>query len=181
MADILRIEILSQAQVTPELDEQIDRLDHLAFHNESDHDDPEFNSIQWSSHDWVVLSWLGETLVSQLFLIDREILVGSASLRVAGVGGVATHPDYQHRGFGSQVQKASAQFMQKGMKVPFGLLICADETIPFYEKSGWKWVAPEMFFTQDNQPRRLETAVMILPLSSAPWPTGNIDLCGLPW
>ena len=181
MTDTLHIEILPHLQVTPELDEKIDHLDHIAFNSEDDHDDPEFDSIRWASHDWMVLGWLDEMLVSQLCLLKREILVGGAPVWVAGIGGVATHPDYQHRGLGSQIMAACPEFMAREIKVPFGLLICADETRPFYEKSGWQFVAPNLFYSQDNERRNLETCVMIFPLSAEPWPAGEIDLCGAPW
>ena len=176
----LQIEILHSDKISAGLDGQIDQLDHLAFSGES-HDDPEFNSIAWADHDWMALGFVDETLVSQFCLLKREILVGGAPLLVAGIGGVATHPDWQRRGLASRLLRASEAFMRDELRVPFGLLICADQTQPLYARCGWQTVAHSLNFTQNERQRQLDTCVMILPLANQPWPTGLIDLCGLPW
>jgi GNAT superfamily N-acetyltransferase len=97
------------------------------------------------------------------------------------VGGVATHPDWQHRGLASQVLRAAEVLMRDELKVPFGLLICEEKTQPVYRHCGWQAVALSLLFFQDGQRRTLETSVMVLPLSERPWPPGEIDLLGLPW
>ncbi len=77
--------------------------------------------------------------------------------------------------------RATESFMRDTMQVPFGLLICADETQAFYQLSRWQRVADALYFTQDKVRRPLQTCVMILQLTDQPWHTGEIDLCGLPW
>lgn len=176
----LEIRFLPVDQVSPELDRAIDTLDHLAFAGEQD-DDPKFASIEWGSPDWMVLGFLDGELVSQLCLHKREIAVGAERVWVAGVGGVATHPNWLRRGFASQALRASETFMRETLKVPFGLLVCADETQPVYARCGWQTVARALTFIQDEKPRSLETCVMILPLSNQAWPAGEINLLGLPW
>jgi GNAT superfamily N-acetyltransferase len=176
----LDIRFLPVDQVSPELDRAINTLDHLAFAGEQD-DDPEFASIEWGSPDWMVLGLQDGELLSQLCLHKREIAVGVERVWVAGVGGVATHPDWQKRGFAGQVLRASETFMRETLQVPFGLLVCADETQPVYARCGWQTVARKLIFIQDEKPRRLETCVMILPLSNQVWPFGEINLLGLPW
>lgn len=177
---MLEIRFLPVDQVSPELDRAIDTLDHLAFAGQTD-DDPEFASIEWGSPEWMVLGLLHGELVSQLCLHKREISVGAQRVWVAGVGGVATHPAWLRRGFASQVLRATETFMRDELKVPFGLLVCADETQPVYARCGWHTISQALVFIQDGQPRILETCVMILPLTGQPWPTGEINLLGLPW
>jgi nodulation protein A len=178
----LRIEFIPETQVAPELNLRIDALDHLAFSNpDQEHDDPELKSIEWSSHDWMALGWMNDELASQLCLLKRKILVGEENVWVAGVGGVATHPRWQKQGFASQLMRATEMYLCNEIRVPFGLLVCADETRPFYEGNGWKPVANELEFVQNNKTRTLKTCVMILPLSDQPWPPGKINLRGLPW
>jgi nodulation protein A len=175
----LKIEFLPESLVKPELNQRIDTLDHLAFANLDG--DAQLSGIEWSSHDWMELGWLEHELVSQLCLLKREISVGAERVGVAGIGGVATHPRWQRQGLASQLMGAAEKYMQDEIRVPFGLLVCADETRPFYKKNGWKFVANELVFIQNNEPRMLKTCVMILPLSDQPWPSGKINLCGLPW
>jgi predicted acetyltransferase len=179
--DSLQVKILSTAQISTKLDQNINQLDHLAFNAESENVDQEFTSIEWSSHEWMALGFIGGDLVTQLCLLKREVLVGGQSVWVAGIGGVATHPNWRRRGLASQLLRASETFMQAKICTPFGLLICADETQPVYAHCGWQTVAKSLTFVQDGQPRKLDTCVMILPLVNQPWPTGEINLCGLPW
>jgi GNAT superfamily N-acetyltransferase len=180
--DTLEIEIIPADQVSSELDSQIDQLDRLAFGGDGDIDnDPEFSGIQWSSPDWMALGFQGEELVTQLCLPKRQITVGVEKIWVAGIGGMATHPNHHHKGYGSALLKAAETFMRDQLKVPFGLLICASETRRFYELAYWQLVADALYHEQGDQKRILHTSVMILQLENQTWPVGEIDLCGLPW
>jgi predicted N-acetyltransferase YhbS len=183
MQPSIEITFLHITEISPDLSQRMDALDHLAF--ASDHDslpDPEFDSIDWSSpHEWCVLGWLDGELVSQLNILKREILVDGEKVWVAGIGGVATHPKWQRHGCGSQVMRATANFLCEKLDVPFGLLVCADETRPFYERFNWYQVADSLVFTQNGAPRSLKTCVMALNFTEKAFPKGIIDLCGLPW
>ncbi len=172
----LHIDFLHITQIPTELDQQIDNLDHLAF---SDHDDE--SDIEWAAQEWMALGRLDGALVSQLCLLKREIIVGGERVWVAGIGGVATHPHWQRQGLASQLLRATAGFIRSKMDVPFGLLVCANETRPFYEKVGWHHVADDLVFTQDGARRTLETCTMVMNFAEKPFPQGIIDLCGLPW
>ena len=177
----LQIKIISTNNVSAELDRQIGQLDKLAFADER-HDDPEFDSIDWSSHiEIMALGYVDGELVTLLGLLRREILVGGKSVWVVGVGGVATHPNWQKRGLASTLLQAAEKFMRDKMNSSFGLLVCANERRSFYGCVGWKHVADELYFIQDGQRRSLKTSVMILPLAEQAWFPGEIDLRGLPW
>ena len=108
-------------------------------------------------------------------------MVGSGKVWVAGVGGMATNPKHQHKGYGSALLKATETFMRDELQVSFGLLICADATRPFYELAGWQFAADVLYHKQVDQRRIMHTSVMILQLKNQAWPAGEIDLCGLPW
>ncbi len=180
MAD-LEIQFIPHADLTPELQREFDALDRLAFGEIAVEDDPDFPPIRWATPDWMVLGFLKGQLVTQLCIPKHEIRVGTEKIWVAGLGGMATHPEYQHRGLGSTLLAATESFMRDTIQVPFGLLICADETARFYQLSRWQEAAHYLYFTQDTQRRIMHPCVMILPLTNRPWPVGDIDLCGLPW
>ncbi len=177
----LQVRFIHHQEIAPELRIEIEELDHLAFAGDDIDNDPEFASIRWATPDWMALGFLHEELVTQLSMPKREIMVGSERVWVAGVGGMATHPNHHHKGYGSTLLKATETFMSDELRVPFGLLICADETQPFYELSRWMRVADMLSYHQDDQKRTLRTSVMILQLQNRTWPAGEVDLCGLPW
>ncbi len=177
----LQVRFIPKAEITPELDSKIDALDKLAFADDGIDLDPEFSRIRWAEPDWMALGFMGEELVTQLCLPKREISVGSEKVWVAGIGGMATHPNHHHKGYGSKLLRVTETFMRDEMHVPFGLLICADETRPFYELARWQVAADLLVYHQDNERKILHTCVMILQLQDQAWLTGEIDLCGAPW
>jgi hypothetical protein len=174
----LQIKFLPQVEIPASLQLRIDTLDHLSFAGEESN---ETKGITWDSGEWMGLGFIGKELVTQMSLPKREILVGAERIWVAGVSGMATHPGFQHKGYGSALLRASASFMHEEMKVPFGLLVCGYEIQRFYELSHWQLVASRLFFTQADQRRELPAKVMVLLLENQIWPPGEIDLCGLPW
>jgi GNAT superfamily N-acetyltransferase len=180
MAD-LEIQFIPHADLNPELQHEFDALDQLAFGEIVVDEDPDFPPIQWATPDWMALGFLQGQLVTQLCMPRREIMVGREKIWVAGLGGMATHPEYQHRGLGSTLLAATESFMRDTIQVPFGLLICAEDVRPFYEQACWQVVADFLYFRQNQQRRGLNTCVMTLQLTDRPWPAGDIDLCGLPW
>lgn len=177
----LRVRFIRHQEISPEFRIEIEELDRLAFAGDDIDNDPEFANIQWASPDWMALGFLHEELVTQLSIPKREIMVGAEKNWVAGIGGMATHPKHHHKGYGSALLKATETFMRDELRVPFGLLICADETQPFYELSRWMRVADVLSYHQGDQKRTLYTSVMILQLQNRTWPAGKIDLCGAPW
>lgn len=170
------MEFIHSSLITPATRENIDRLDHLAFAGKTDE-----GINEWADSDWMVLGRVDGEIVAQLGLLKREIRVGRAPITVGGVGGVATLPVWQRRGLGTALMGAAAKFLQTEIKVSFGLLVCADETQPFYSRLGWKTVATELWVTQGEISLPLETVVMVLPLADQEWPQGKIDLCGPSW
>lgn len=177
----LQIRFVPHAEVEPALQSEIEALDKLAFADDGIDDDPEFASIQWSEPDWMGLGFLNSQLVTQVCLPKREIAVGGEKVWVAGIGGMATHPDFQRKGYGLALLKAAEIFMRDELRVPFGLLICDVSVRPFYEPARWQFVADALYYEQDNQRRILNTCVMILSIMDRNWLSGEIDLCGLPW
>ena len=181
MIPSLQIKFLAENQVSEELQSEVNALDALAFSSVDQNEEPGFAGVEWASHDWMELGFMGDQLVSQLCLLKREIRVGETPTWVAGIGGLATDPKWQKQGFALQLLLKAKGFMKNQMGVPFGLLICSDVMQPYYARNGWKKVAQSLRYVQSGAHRVLTTCVMILPLDDQDWPAGEIDLCGLPW
>jgi predicted acetyltransferase len=94
----LKTRFLVFSKMPPGVAEEVEALDRLAFANQDDD-----STIHWAEPEWMALGFLNDRLASQVCLHKREILVGEEPVRVAGVGGVATHPAFLRRGFASQV------------------------------------------------------------------------------
>jgi len=122
--DDLDIRFIPLADLTPELQREFDELDRLAFGGIIFEEDPDFPPIQWAVPGWMALGFLQGQLITQLCIPKREITVGTKRVWVAGVGGMATHPKFQHQGLGSLLLAATESFMRDTIRVPFGLLIC---------------------------------------------------------
>jgi len=51
-------------------------------------------------------------IVSHIGIVDRQIRIGSARLRMGGIGGVVTHPDYRKRNFARMLMNECIDFMR---------------------------------------------------------------------
>ncbi|MGI8855483.1 MAG: GNAT family N-acetyltransferase [Thermomicrobiales bacterium] len=125
-------------------------------------------------------------MVAHLDFERRVIRVGGREIVVAGVGEVATHPDWQQKGLGRRLMREFHTILCTEIPVPFGFLNCLEAVAGFYTSVGWRRM-PQSTRERD----RITGAwaehtlpAMVLP-AVAPidaWPCeGLIDLCGAPW
>ena len=141
----------------------------------------EWDKIEWAGIDWHVFLWEGEEMVSHVEIIDRIGTVGGRSIRLGGIGGVATRPSWRGHGFAAAAMQKAAEFMREELRVDFGLLICDQQTQPFYRRLGWQSVQGPLVFDQPARRVTFTDVVMVLACRQSDWPVGVIDLCGLPW
>jgi GNAT superfamily N-acetyltransferase len=175
--DNLRIEILRYDNLSAADNQSAKEVDHIAFASDPDHPDPH----TWSSSDWLVIGRVDGKIVSIVGMLVREALVGDLPVKLGGIGGVATLPDYRSRGLASALLRESTRFLRDVLKVDFGLLVCEEARIPFYGKLGWQAVPGPLVFDQPGGKITWNEPVMVLPVLKTDWPAGTIDLCGLPW
>ncbi len=175
MTDSLRIAIQRLADF-PEADRRaIDEIDRQAFTGED-------MGLTWSTPEWYVTGRLEGQIVSIVGILVRDCLLDGQPLRLAGISGVATLPQFQRRGFASTLMRAAGDFMREQIDARFALLLCAPTTMPIYARVGWQVIQGPMRFSQPDGCRHsFEEILMVLPLHDTPWPGGTIDLCGLPW
>lgn len=153
---------------------------------EKKNDDSE-KPTEWTEESgWHVYVSVGEIegdakVVSALDLYYREAFAGGQRVILGGVGGVATLPEEQRKGYAGLALREAARFMCLDMGVDFGLLVCADEKVPYYGKFGWQLVPGPLKFTQSYGETTVKWPVMVLPCKDDAWSPGLIDLCGKPW
>ncbi len=136
---------------------------------------------RWRSADYYVLLNRDGQLAGRLGVLDSKVSVGNQIIRVGGIGGVATKPEFRHRGVASAMLARAAEFMRSDLRVEFGLLLCRREVSPVYAKMGWVIVPGPTTFTRAGVTATYPNDTMILPLAQKEWPRGPIDMLGLPW
>src|ERR1700691_2372850 len=136
---------------------------------------------RWRSADYYVLLDRDGQLAGRLGVLDSKVSVGNQIIRVGGIGGVATKPEFRLRGVASAMLARAAEFMKSDLRVEFGLLLCRHEVSPVYAKMGWVIVPGPTTFTRAGVAATYPNDTMILPLGRRAWPSGPIDMLGLPW
>jgi predicted acetyltransferase len=136
---------------------------------------------RWAQPDWAVMVWEDEDMVSNVHIIERTVKVGIESVKLGGIGNIATKVEWRQRGYASKALKVAQEFLQDPLQVEFGLMIATDEMVPRYRKIGWRKVADSLLVDQPAGKTTLNYPVMVLPVRKHIWPKGVIDLCGLPW
>ena len=166
------IQIHSAAELPPPRQTELAHLFQLQFGH---------TSYQWAAPQWHVLTSVDAALASCLRVFERTISVGGQMLRVCGVGGVMTLPEWRQRGLAGITLRRAAEFMGDELRVDFALLLCRVEVAPIYARLGWELVAGPTTFEQPSGRAMYPHHTMVLRYTARAWPSGPIDLCGLPW
>lgn len=153
-----------------------------AVYPPNDVDDWPGRHIEWASPDYDVEIFddHGE-LVSYTGLVIRHGTHDDMAVLIAGIGSVKTHPAARGRGLAPRGIEAALDVAIE-RSCDFALLVCEDELVPYYAKSGWSLFEGTMLTIQKGEKTRFEfNNVMVRPLSSAAPANGTIDLEGPPW
>ena len=136
----------------------------------------------WAKAQWSVLLWDGDELVSRVGLLVRDIFHDGTPKRIGGIGGVATHPASQGKGYASQAMQQAAKRFGEELNVDYALLFCRDQLIPFYKRLGWKPFEGKVFVEQPKGKIEFNAnGAMVLDGKEEAPLMGVLDLNGLPW
>jgi GNAT superfamily N-acetyltransferase len=101
------------------------------FRRQTEHD----STFRWR-HGRVVE--VDGAIASYLRIFDRRMWLRGARLRAAGIGSVATHPDYRRRGLATALLRDTLALLHReGYHLSF---LGTEVAAPFYEKLGWRIV-----------------------------------------
>lgn len=137
--------------------------------------------VQWADADYrFVFRRKGEA-VSHVALHIRQGLANGGPVRIAGIGGVMTHPAAQNNGYAQKLLRAALDKATE-LQADFCLLICEDKNVGFYEKQGWRVFAGRMIHQQYGRSLPWTLSKIMVRDHGRPAPRdGTIDLQGLPW
>lgn len=131
---------MSELQIRPIRTTELDELiDLLCVVHENTQRGERYRSYILGDPTWrpeqtpVVL--VDDRIVSTLRIWDRHVHLGATPVRMGGIGGVTTHPDYRRRGLANQLMAHAAETMRSS-GYELGLLFTI---IParFYRRLGW--------------------------------------------
>jgi aminoglycoside 2'-N-acetyltransferase I len=166
-----KLQLLPRTEIDPTLEKQL-----------RDWFEEEFGRAdRWAEPDHYLIATLDGQLAGRLGVLNATVAVGTQIIRVGGIGGVATKPEFRHRGVASAMLTRAAEFMKNDLEVEFGFLLCRHEVSPVYSKMGWMIVAGPTSFTRAGVTATYPNDTMILPLAEKTWSSGPIDMLGPPW
>ncbi len=110
----------------PVQQEIFDRLLATAFHKPGQTEEEHWASNdRYGSDDKVgyALTHVGDRLVGGMLLLERALPYGGRTVRLGGIGGVATHPDWRGRGIAEATLRAAMDDLRRrGAEVAY---LCA--------------------------------------------------------
>jgi ribosomal protein S18 acetylase RimI-like enzyme len=180
----MTVHLVAEKDLTRDQEQRIQTLLIAAF--------PQHEEI-WSRHSFwggtaECRMWLeqDQKMIAHLGFARRTIRVGGQEILIAGVGAVATHPDFQGRGTGRQLFAELKKILLEQLPVDFAFLECREAVIGFYEKAGFTLHRQTVHcFHPDKQAWIYDDgAKMIMPIHKTldEWNAdGLIDLRGMPW
>ena len=80
---------------------------------------------------------IGDLLVSHAQIVVPEVIHDGHAMRIAGVGGVMTYPQFRGEGHGTAVMQHATVHILADPSFDVGMLFCAPETVAFYRRFGW--------------------------------------------
>lgn len=137
-------------------------------------------SEEFAAVDWYVFGIRADQWVSMLEITERTARVDQQHLMLALIGSVVTVPQWRGQGYASALLQHATTFFCQQRGVAFGLLLCMDRVVSFYERRGWQRVVEPLFYDQPTGKVLSDQNTMVYACSNLPWPQGTIDLCGLP-
>lgn len=103
--------------------------------------------------------------VSTLVIYSRSLEYQGKKYTFSGIGGVATHKQFRHKGFATELLKQTMRSMKDDYDFS---LLCTNisKLSPLYEKVGFVPLVKPYYFIDKNGKKDIETGAMIAPLSS---------------
>lgn len=144
-------------------------------------DDPA-SRMTWSDADETVIARGPDGgVAAMVVVVHRDGLLDGRPVRLAGIGGVASHPSVRGRGYGrAALDRAIAAVDAHDPDLT--QLICAPVMFGYYAQVGFRPFAGTTWMRQggarvvlDYQPTRIRPGRLPAPVD------GELDLCGAPW
>ncbi len=141
---------------------------------------PIVNETEWATPDWTIIYYVNDTIAAFYNIVETEIIIDNEVCKVGGVNNVITPKEFRGKGYASKLLKEAEHLIFHELKCDLGLLLCADDLIPFYERLNWYKVNCPVYFEQSSGVNLWKSNTMLLSRKERVRPD-KIDLQGLPW
>lgn len=137
-------------------------------------------TTRYADFDWYVTATADGSDRSIAGVVERDGAVGGRPARLGLLGGVLTLPAFRGQGLAAEVVRRATRLIEDELGCDFGVLMCGDELVGFYERLGWKLVPNEMTYERFGATRLVEINTMVYECRNRSLPPGPIELRGLP-
>jgi predicted acetyltransferase len=111
------------------------KLSEYAFQYKVTEDRIEYRLLMIEKHHQLFGIMEGEELAAKLHLLPLEVYLGEATLKMGGIAGVATYPEYRRSGY----VKEMLTFLLETMKQEgYSVSMLHPFSVAFYRKYGWE-------------------------------------------
>lgn len=141
---------------------------------------PFVNELEWAVPDWTIIYYEDDKIASFYNVVLREIVVDKQMLKVGGINNVITPKDFRGKGYASKILRETDNLIFNDLNCDLGVLLCADNLIPFYERLNWYKVDCPVYFDQSSGEKLWSANTMLLTKNDQLKPK-RIELNGLPW
>jgi len=138
-------------------------------------------NIKWSNPKWYLLAKYNGNIIGRIGILKRSVIIENTAINILGLSGVIVIKDWRGKKILNLMMQEISEFARTTLKLDFGLLLCRNEVIPIYEKYEWYKVDEITTFSQPAGKIIYSKNTMIRNFSHKTWPTGPINLNGLPW
>jgi hypothetical protein len=135
---------------------------------------------EWATPNWTILYYDNEQITTFYNIVIREIKIDNKQIRVGGINNVMTPKEFRGMGYASKALQETENVIFNDLDCQMGLLLCADNLIPFYEKLNWYNIECPVYFEQSSGKKLWGAQTMLLTRNGKISPD-KIELNGLPW
>lgn len=169
------IQIKKYSEINKEIKDELNSYIDFEFG-----DIPIVQETAWATPDWTIIHFEDDEIASFYNIIERNIFIDDEEFKVAGINNVITPEAFRGKGYASKILKDTENLIFDELNCELGVLLCADELIPFYERLNWYKVECPVYFNQPDGKKLWNANVMLLSKKNKIEPN-HIDLNGFPW
>lgn len=141
---------------------------------------PIVKETQWDNPDWTIIYYIDSKIVTFYNMIERIISINDRKVKISGINNLITLKASRGNGYASKILKETENLIFNDIGAELGVLLCADELVPFYQRLDWYKINCPVYFDQSSGEKLWNANTMLLAKNEKIFPQ-LVRLNGLPW